>query len=651
MSAEATTIQPSFAVRWRSIMRPGILLALLALVQGVVYMLLLPPWQHYDEPTHFEYAWLLANRTSNPTNDDIDLQMRREVAQSMLQHGFYRGLPQPELEQEDATRIWIGLSQLGKSPVYYALVSVPLLLMRGADITAQLYAARAVSLALFVATILIIYGTMRDLAPPRHPLRWLVPLVVALVPPFADIMTSVNSDAGAVAAFSLFLWGVVRTIRYGLSARRVAWVLASAVVCALVKETSLIAVALAPLGLFMAFWTQRGWRWRYLLAACALAALTLLVATFGWGDAQAWYRWGGFEQPASTRTARADAVLGTHVVTIQTAPGSRHQLLNGIAEADVARWRGKAITVGGWLWAEQPGTSIEFGVVWSEQGAVRFANLLTPVELTDVPTFHTHTVTVPPNAGKVYFALQARPPKDGVRPSLVYLDGAVVADGERSMDAPPTYADDDARSGTWDGQAFRNVIRNASGEGAWPRLRPWVAETVPRVVNRERLWIVTALFDWSLSVPFAFRTATQWVLYGLFGRFAWGHIALPAVIPPVLFQAWAILAITGSVWWLVRSKPAPRLRPALAFLALSGLVVWISVALWPLSYVLLARAPLPSSRYTFPVILPTLLVLVGGWWALWPRRVRPVGVAILLGVMVLFNVLAIITIRSFYGAA
>ena len=102
---------------------------------------MLPPWQHYDEPSHFEYAWLIANRSLTPGDSDVDLTMRREIATSMLQYGFYRGLPQPDLQQENPLKIWIGVSQLGKSPLYYTLVSLPLFLMRGVDVAAQLYAA------------------------------------------------------------------------------------------------------------------------------------------------------------------------------------------------------------------------------------------------------------------------------------------------------------------------------------------------------------------------------------------------------------------------------------------------------------------------------------------------------------------------------
>ncbi len=62
----------------------GLVLCVAAL-QGLLYVFLLPPWQHYDEPTHFEYAWLIANRGHLPTVVDVDPIMRREVAASMLE--------------------------------------------------------------------------------------------------------------------------------------------------------------------------------------------------------------------------------------------------------------------------------------------------------------------------------------------------------------------------------------------------------------------------------------------------------------------------------------------------------------------------------------------------------------------------------------
>lgn len=648
MSVELPHSRPAWAIQFRGNAVQLLFVLAVALVQGVLYLMLLPPWQHFDEPTHFEYAWLVANGSFRPSDADIDLSMRREVATSMLVHGFYRGLPQPDLDQQDATKIWIGVSQLGKSPLYYAVVGLPLMLMHGSDITTQLYAARVMSLLMFVLTILIVHGIMRDLTAPGHVFRWLIPVVVALVPPFADLMTGVNSDVGAVTAFTLFIWGMVRTIRLGFTLPRIVWIVLTTLVCAVVKDTTLIAVVIAPIGLVLAFWVQRQWRWRILVAGCGVAAVIGIVALIGWGDARSWYRWQGWDQPATTRSTRPDAVLGSHAVTIQAARGPMHQLLNRVPTADVAQLAGQTISVGGWLWSERPETRVELGVVWSEQGTMNLEVLAVPVDVTTTPTFYAHTVTVPEEADKLYFALIARRPVEGAKPALVYLDGAVLIQGEHNAQTPPTFDDDDASKGIWNGQAFTNPLRNASGESAGPRLRPWFAALVPRMINFERLWVAAPLFDLGLVVPFAFRTATEWVLYGLFARFSWGQIVLPGFIAPLLFQIWALVAVVGAVMWWVRSTPLANLRPALAFFTIAALGAWVSVSLWPLSYVLMSRVPLPSSRYTFPVILPTMLILTGGWWALWPRRLRFVGIGLLIAFMLLLNTLAVITIWSYY---
>ena len=52
------------------------LILLAALVHGLLYATRVPAWQHYDEPTHFEHAWLIADRGALPETDGFDLDMR-----------------------------------------------------------------------------------------------------------------------------------------------------------------------------------------------------------------------------------------------------------------------------------------------------------------------------------------------------------------------------------------------------------------------------------------------------------------------------------------------------------------------------------------------------------------------------------------------
>jgi hypothetical protein len=132
----------------------GIIL-ILALINGLAYVFLMPPWQHYDEPNHFEYVCMIANRNRLPEWGDNDPQLSRKILESMFAHDFYRGMEAPVLPPEGQPVEVPGFSQLGDPPLYYLLASIPLRLMHSTSIEAQLYAARLVSLLLFLVTVYI----------------------------------------------------------------------------------------------------------------------------------------------------------------------------------------------------------------------------------------------------------------------------------------------------------------------------------------------------------------------------------------------------------------------------------------------------------------------------------------------------------------
>ncbi len=62
---------------------------ILAILQGLLFLFLMPPWQHYDEPGNFEYVWLVANLDHWPKPGEYNNEMRREVLASMIEHDFY----------------------------------------------------------------------------------------------------------------------------------------------------------------------------------------------------------------------------------------------------------------------------------------------------------------------------------------------------------------------------------------------------------------------------------------------------------------------------------------------------------------------------------------------------------------------------------
>ena len=192
--------RPNLFERLRSLSDGWILgiVLVIALVHGLIYVALIPPWQHYDEPRHFEVAWLAAHHEGLPGAEDYDADLSLAVIESMIENDFYAS-PKfyPDLESGDRVRI-TGYSQLDEPALYYLLASLPMRFLDPQDVETQLYAGRLVSLVFYLLTVLAAWGTTRELTRIGSAFRWLVPLTVALIPAFTDLMTALNNDAAAV---------------------------------------------------------------------------------------------------------------------------------------------------------------------------------------------------------------------------------------------------------------------------------------------------------------------------------------------------------------------------------------------------------------------------------------------------------------------
>ncbi|NJO05246.1 MAG: hypothetical protein HC876_06820 [Chloroflexaceae bacterium] len=206
----------------------------------------------------------------------------------------------------------------------------------------------------------------------------------------------------------------------------------------------------------------------------------------------------------------------------------------------------------------------------------------------------------------------------------VFLDGALLVAGNFPTDTPPVFADNAASTGTWGGQPFTNLLRNASAEQSWLRIRPWVETTITSVVSvgwgRSLSQLLASLGDPARSSDILVRYVGLAPIEGLFTRLAWGNIAIST--PPILALCWLVTggALVGGGLWLARTARQPDTRPLLAIvlvLALALLLSWGGMALraFPQISEGLVR---PVTRYTFPVAVITALVLAGGWWTLAP---------------------------------
>jgi hypothetical protein len=323
---------------------------LLGLIQGLLYLFIVPPWQHYDEPGNFEYAWLVANLDHQPKANEYNLEMRREVAASMIETNFYRGktsLPNLVTLNPPAD---IGYSQLGDVPLYFYLASVPLRIFRYTDITFQLYTARFVSLILLLITLWGCLGICRDLFGKDHLLNWIIPLFLVFLPPFTDLMTAVNNDVAAVAFSTLFIWGCIRIILHGFNFRRGFWVIAALVACNLSKSTTIITLPL--LMLVISFGTYKFIRRRILIPIFGLLGIILAILLFSWKNSSPMFFYARNEYLLPTRLVAEYSPVGKYIIALPAQKGIGKVYFQMLPQSKIPRLVGKTITLGVWMWAD-----------------------------------------------------------------------------------------------------------------------------------------------------------------------------------------------------------------------------------------------------------------------------------------------------------
>lgn len=680
---------------------------LIALIQGSIYLAALPPWQHYDEPSHFETAWLLANTDAATVSAaDRDITLIRETAASMTANDFYWNLPKPDLLTDQP--YGLGFPQYENRPIYYQLVGIPLSLFSHLDLVSQLYLARMVSLLFFLLAIGSAAGVMATLLVPGHPLRWAVPLSMALLPPFADIMTAVNNDAGAFALFTLFLWGSVRMIRRGISPFLGLWVVGAGLLAFIMKNTALISLPLIPVAFVLAWWQQQRWQWRWLGLTVAIVGVLGLTVSLQRTDARYWYHWDAWgtrtiqTEPSRQRTAATtmqaavNAPVGDFAAAVTVDPAAKYyQLLNPLPAAATQEMAGQTVTIGGWFWLDtqldEPLTVAGPKLLWSESGTQSFGSNTNPITVTSTPTFHAVTVQVPATAGVSYFALIGDSGNAALAgPIQLLVDGAVVVLGEYPADDPPLFNDTQAKDGAWGGQPFVNLLRNGSGAQSWPRIRPQIENLIFRAAERSPTLILNGLLDWERNGRLLTVTIPRHLITGLLGTFAWGHVRLQGDFWLPLYWIILGLSLAGTGWWGVRMvrqglRPAKRRRhssssgdsgdsaergesgrrrrsrhrhrgvegatPGVVFLGISGFLVWTNAVLWVLTFMWIARFGLPSVRYTFPAALPTVLLTVAGLAALASsnRRAQRWVIYGVVAAFALLNIAALIRISEFYS--
>lgn len=587
-------------VNWWRNLPPLLILLSVGAIHGGLYLVIVPPWQHYDEPTHFEYAWWVANHGRLPTEGDYDTNMRREVAASMVEHHFFDNLQPPNLL---LNKTWIGISQTTDPPLYYLFVAIPLWFLRGADVTMQLHAARVVSFGMFLLILWTCYLLTVEIFPEKKTLQWLIPLGIALIPAFVDLMTAVNNDVGATLAFTLFLWMGTRFIHKPLSFKNILGLGLVVGICVLTKNTIFIAVPMGVLLIFLKFSLSPTW-WRYLAwGGTAILCIGTALFLFSRADAAAWYRSRiSVQQDQSTQSKLGD---GNAVLTIQFSPEEKTALTlsQPLPLETIKTLAGKPYTLGGWLWAS---TSVEVQLpTLIIDGTANFET----ATVATTPTFFVVSEIMPAAPSLVSILLDPfETPPDF--PVTLFFDNLILVEGKFSAGPPPDFSPGNL-TGSWGNEDFYNFVRNSDSETKWYTIKPALLYRFQEQ-NNIPLYALPALQDLPLTANFYRHTLVN-LFESFWGRFGWNHIGLSQEVYQFL-AGFSLLGFLASFIALSDFvKTSHNTRFLLFWFAACASLIWIAalarqgLPFWD------AQVFTPSARYAYPAIFPTSLAIFVGW--------------------------------------
>jgi hypothetical protein len=266
----------------------AVLLLSLALIRGLIYAALVPPWQAPDETGHFEYAWLIVQLGRLPNPQDVSPTFERELLALLYEwrYGEFIGRPlpaeMPSRMDELPTQVFARRSRTVRAnrfSVAYLWPALFLLPFRAQDLAFQLFVARFSSILLNLGIVWLAYCTFEALLPSRPKIVASMSAVVVFLPQHTFINSMVGDGplAELMACLVLYCW--VCLFRRGLRAWQFAGIVLGTTIGISSKTT---AAFLIPVDVGLALWwlmrgSRRTWTWRH--ATC----VGLCTVLMGWG--------------------------------------------------------------------------------------------------------------------------------------------------------------------------------------------------------------------------------------------------------------------------------------------------------------------------------------------------------------------------------
>ncbi len=229
---------------------------------GLALVVIIPPWQSPDEPTHFEYVKVLASGDP-PWSPRSDPGLQEEIIVSMDRHDYWRYLrleePRPLPRTFRGTPFLSAApSHIGKNPpLYYFLASLVLRWPAARSLESELYRLRLFSLFFTLLTVILVAGCAGEVFGRSSPLVPAATAAAAFIPQVLVIGTSVSPDPPINCIGAAVIYLVLRSRTNGFTPARTFLILCLLGLGVMINYKGLILLAVLPVVLLLHFLPRR----------------------------------------------------------------------------------------------------------------------------------------------------------------------------------------------------------------------------------------------------------------------------------------------------------------------------------------------------------------------------------------------------------
>ena len=275
----------------------------LALIRGIIYASLMPPWQAPDEPAQFERVRASLTAVDWNSTSENGPGWYDDLIRSLFAFGFWDFLDdaRPIYEPDAPLNRYIGPYQeiygglYGSRPTF-ALMGWPLFLVRNQDITLQLYLVRLNTVLMNVGIVGLAFLIVRAIFPQDMFLVVGVPSLVLFNPQHTHLLSTVNNGNLAELLTAAALYLMVKGIMEGFNWRIGSAVAGLSLVAMWTKATAyFLPVVIGCIALFQLWRYHRHWRWLLPIGLTIVGLIFYLVPQRLWllmSEAQAGLRTG-----------------------------------------------------------------------------------------------------------------------------------------------------------------------------------------------------------------------------------------------------------------------------------------------------------------------------------------------------------------------